>query len=141
MFYINRQENKKPSIKSKIGKFLEKLSKQNTWFYSDRKVFFKVKDLYIKLSDNEDDKSLSDSELNEIFKKIDYYESLISTDFHNCFITTKRNENGTHIDDIILSRQECIEWIQKNKSTITKIDSNKIEEFWDRYPNGVIDFG
>ena len=137
MFYIS----KKTSLKTKIKNLIERLSKQNTWFYSDRKVYFQIKALYQELFENDQNASLSDLEVNEIFNKIDYYEHLIMTDFNNCFISSKRNENGYHIDDIILSREECIEWIENNKSTISKIDLNKINQFWDKYPNGVIDFG
>ena len=138
MFYINRDI--KP--KSKIENLIERLSSQKTFFYSDKKTYLKVMDLYQKIYDNDSKLiSLSERDLNSIWKKIEHYEDLIYTEYKNCFISRKRKSDGSYIDDVIFSKKECIKWIEDNKSTISIINLNKIDEFWDKYPNGVIDFG
>lgn len=142
MFYINRDIKSKSTLRSKIENLIEKISTQNTWCYSDKKIYFKVKELYQKIYDNDNHiTKLNEKELNSIWKKIEHYDELIKTNFNNCFITTKRKNDGTYIDDVITSKKECIEWIENNKKYISKIDLYKVNEFWDKYPNGVIDFG
>lgn len=50
---------------------------------------------------------------------------------------------GNYTDDKLLSLKQTLDFIDKNKDIISFSENWEIElkEFWDKYPNGVIEFG
>jgi hypothetical protein len=65
--------------------------------------------------------------------------------------------DGTYTDDFITSKEECFKWLEDNKDAVgykhvfddtpereEELRLHAIErlnEFWEKYPNGVIYFG
>lgn len=131
---------------------------QHTWFVKDKELYLKQNELYDKLDlFEEGDIYLDDIEVYQINHQIDEIEKENKSEFHDLFRTNKRNPDGTYTDDVILSRKECFEWINKPENRVsfknTVFDSeeqeqlnreysiNKLNEFWEKYPDGVIYFG
>ena len=63
------------------------------------------------------------------------------SDYHDCFRTSKKNEDGTYIEDVIFSKKECDEWLENNKETVYCLNRESLDKFWEEYPNGIIEFG
>ena len=118
----------------------------------------KQNELYDKLDKFENNEIyLDDLELLQINTEIDEIDEQNDTEYHDLFRTGKRNEDSTYTDDVIFSKKECFEWIDKPencvsfKNTVFDTDEqekinreysiNKLNEFWDKYPDGVIYFG
>jgi uncharacterized Zn finger protein len=131
---------------------------QHTWFLKDKELYLKQNKLYKKLDSFENDEIyLDDLELYQLNSEIDQIYKENKADYHDLFRTSKRNVDGTYTDDVIFSSKECFEWIDKPenlvsfKNTMFETDEqervnreysiNKLNEFWDKYPNGVIYFG
>lgn len=139
----NFKRYKEKSIFSKlIHKIAYKYMGQHTWFYKDKDIFNKVDLLYSKLDEHENGLIyLTDNEVNNIWKEIDELEDFNKAEFHNCFRTSKRNIDNSHIELVLYSKEECYSWINENKEYIYKLNEQYLNEFWEKYPNGVIDFG
>lgn len=131
---------------------------QHTWFLKSKELYLKQNELYDKLDKFENDEiHLDDLELLQINTEIDEIDKQNDAEYHDLFRTGKRNEDDTYTDDVIFSRKECFEWINKPenfvffKTTIFDTDEqekinreysiNKLNEFWNKYPDGVIYFG
>ena len=131
---------------------------QHTWFLKSKELYLKQNELYEKLDKFENGEIyLDDLELLQLNTEIDEIGEQNDTDYHDLFRTGKRNEDGTYTDDVIFSKKECFEWIDKPenfvsfKNTIFETDEqekinreysiNKLNEFWGKYPDGVIYFG
>jgi uncharacterized Zn finger protein len=131
---------------------------QHTWFLKDKELYLQQNELYKKLDSFENDEIyLDDLELYQLNSEIDQIDKENKADYHGLFRTSKRNVDGTYTDDVIFSSKECFEWIDKPenlvsfKNTVFETDEqervnreysiNKLNEFWDKYPNGVIYFG
>jgi hypothetical protein len=131
---------------------------QHTWFLKDKELYLKQNELYKKLDSFENDELyLDDLELYQLNSEISDIDKENKADYHDLFRTSKRNVDGTYTDDVIFSSKECFEWIDKPenlvsfKNTVFETDEqervnreysiNKLNEFWDKYPNGVIYFG
>jgi len=131
---------------------------QHTWFLKDKELYLQQNELYKKLDSFENDEIyLDDLELYQLNSEIDQIYKENKADYHDLFRTSKRNVDGTYTDDVIFSSKECFEWIDKPenlvsfKNTVFETDEqervnreysiNKLNEFWDKYPNGVIYFG
>lgn len=120
---------------------------QHTWFYKDKELREKQIELFEKYLDNFDSNEtmLSPSEIDKIYFELAEVSLENKTEYHNIFRTSKRKEDNTYIDDVIQSKEECDRWLEENRDTITWEDEIKdyklLNEFWDKYPNGVIDFG
>jgi hypothetical protein len=131
---------------------------QHTWFLKDKELYLQQNELYKKLDSFENDEIyLDDLELYQLNSEIDQIDKENEADYHDLFRTSKRNVDGTYTDDVIFSSKECFEWIDKPenlvsfKNTMFETDEqervnrqysiNKLNEFWDKYPNGVIYFG
>ena len=131
---------------------------QHTWFVKDKELYLKQNELHDKLDLFEEGEIyLDDMEIYQINHQIDEIEKENKAEFHDLFRTNKRNPDGTYTDDVILSRKECFEWINKPENRVsfknTVFDSeeqeqlnreysiNKLNEFWEKYPDGVIYFG
>jgi hypothetical protein len=131
---------------------------QHTWFLKDKELYLKQNELYKKLDSFENDELyLDDLEIYQLNSEIEDIDKENKADYHDLFRTSKRNVDGTYTDDVIFSSKECFEWIDKPenlvsfKNTVFETDEqervnreysiNKLNEFWDKYPNGVIYFG
>ncbi len=120
---------------------------QHTWFYKDKELREKQIELFEKYLDNFDSNEtmLSPSEIDKIYFELAEVSLENETEYHNIFRTSKRKEDNTYIDDVIQSKEECDRWLGENRDTITWEDEVKdyklLNEFWDKYPNGAIDFG
>ena len=136
----------------------EKYMGQHTWFLKSKELYLKQNELYDKLDKFENNEIyLDDLELLQINTEIDEIDEQNDTEYHDLFRTGKRNEDSTYTDDVIFSKKECFEWIDKPencvsfKNTVFDTDEqekinreysiNKLNEFWDKYPDGVIYFG
>lgn len=131
---------------------------QHTWFLKSKELYLKQNKLYDKLDKFEKNEIyLDDLELLQINTEIDEIDEQNDAEYHDLFRTGKRNEDGTYTDNVIFSKKECFEWIYKPencvsfKNTVFDTDEqekinreysiNKLNEFWDKYPDGVIYFG
>ncbi len=127
---------------------------QHTWFYKDKELYLKEKELWDKLDEHyvglrvSGTYLLDDMELLQIQHQLDQIsESNDVDEYHNLFRTNKRNKDGSYTDDVIFSRKECFEWIKNPENKVVFNDdehceyvTSKLNEFWDKYPDGVIDF-
>ena len=114
----------------------------HTWFRKDREIEKKLKSIYAKIDDDMD--HLSDAEIYILDKDAgDLYEQN-DTEFHDLFRTSKLNANGMYPGDEIFSYEETLKWLEDNENKIYSF-SNELKEqlknFWNKYPNGVINFG
>ena len=131
---------------------------QHTWFLKSKELYLKQNELYDKLDKFENNEIyLDDLELLQINTEIDEIDEQNDTEYHDLFRTGKRNEDSTYTDDVIFSKKECFEWINKPENLVSfknchwetdeqeeinrKYCIKKLNEFWDKYPNGVIYFG
>jgi hypothetical protein len=131
---------------------------QHTWFAKDRQLYEEMTEMYQKLNDFEDGlNDLDDYEISKLESKIESIYDSINTDYHDLFRTNKRDSDGEYISDTITSREDCFEWINNPDNLVsfrnTIFDSDeqeminreksieKLNEFWDKYPNGLIYFG
>jgi hypothetical protein len=131
---------------------------QHTWFYKDQGLREKEIELLKKIDDHESDITwLDDLEIYQVEHEIKKIRETNKTEYHDLFRTNKMYEDGTYIDDVIRSKEECNKWLEENKETISfkyfyneteeeeeqhRIESLKsLNEFWEKYPNGFIDFG
>lgn len=131
---------------------------QHTWFLKSKELYLKQNELYDQLDKFENNEIyLDEFELLQLNTKIDEIDDQNDAEYHDLFRTGKRNEDGSYIDDVIFSRKECFEWINNPenfvsfKKTVFETDEqekinreysiNKLNEFWDKYPDGVIYFG
>lgn len=114
----------------------------HTWFYSNGDLHKKQAALYKKLDDHEDDiKYLEEYELRQIEYEVDAIDDKIRVGYHDCFRTSKREENGEYCLDVIYSREECDKWINDNIETIYELNKDYLLRFWVEFPDGAIDFG
>lgn len=130
---------------------------QHTWFGKSLKLYNEETELYKKLDAHETgDIYLDEMEIYQIQYRLNEIHDENETDYHDIFRTNKRNEDKTYTDDIITSKEECDKWLEENKAfvyfsdtvfdTEEQIKEKKIHklkwlnEFWDKYPNGVIYF-
>ena len=131
---------------------------QHTWFSKSKALHDKQSELYVKLdSHNDGEIYLDDLERIQINYQIEEIDKQNKLDYCDLFRTNKRNEDGTYIDEIITSKKECFEWIENENNFVTfrytifdseeKIKENKefaiakLNDFWEKHPNGVIYFG
>jgi hypothetical protein len=131
---------------------------QHTWFLKSKELHLKQNELSEKLDSFEEGEIyLDDIEIDQLNHQIDEIDKENDVEYHDLFRTGKRNEDKTYTDDVIFSRKECFEWIDKPdnfvsfKNTVFETDEqekinreysiNKLNGFWDKYPDGVIYFG
>ena len=86
---------------------------QHTWFYKSKKLY---KDRSVSLDDKE-------------------------APYHDCFRTFKREADGEYTRDVIYSKEECDTWLKENAATVHDLNQERVDEFWEEFPDGVIDFG
>lgn len=131
---------------------------QHTWFKKSKELYLKQNELDEKLDKFENNEIyLDELELLQINTEIDEIDEQNDAEYHDLFRTGKRNEDGTYTDDVLFSRKECFEWIDKPENLVSfkksvfdtdeqekinrKYSINKLNEFWNKYPDGVIYFG
>jgi hypothetical protein len=117
---------------------------QHTWFLKSKDLYLKQNELFEKLDKFEtNDIYLSDLELLQIETEIDEIDEQNDAEYHDLFRTNKRNKDNTYIDEVIFSRRECFEWINNPENLVEKFEYtiDALNEFWDKYPDGVIYFG
>lgn len=121
----------------------------HTWFYADKKLYDERKEFYEKIDkyyseiledeyENHNQREIFEQEYARIHE-LDVLNDL--HDFHDEFRTNKREENGEYTLDIIYSEEECKKWLLDNKDEVYNLRQERIDIFWKKYPNGVIDFG
>ena len=125
----------------------------HTWFYKDKKLYDECIVITNKLDRHDIGiENLSDRELLELNHELDGIEERNDTSYHDLF----RLKNKDLADKVLYSKAECTKWMQENKESLyfsdtmfdtpEKIEELKkeklksLDEFWESYPNGVIEF-
>ncbi len=116
---------------------------QHTWFYRSKELRQLEISIYEKIESGGE--SLNFSEISELEQKIIEIRDSNDTEYHDLFRTCKRNEDGSYTEDVISSKEECFKWLEENKETVTFNNYEEslklLNEFWEEYPDGFIDFG
>ncbi|HMT01709.1 MAG TPA: hypothetical protein PKD00_00125 [Burkholderiales bacterium] len=118
----------------------------HTYFYKSKELYDLCDKLYNSLDDHESGKlNFDEIILTLIRHKIEDTEKENKADYINIFKTKKRDLiKGGYTNDVIYSKEECFEWLKNNKVTYINDDielaTNLLNEFWDKYPHGVISF-
>lgn len=124
---------------------------QHTWFVKDKELYLKELELWdeakVLCEDSEND---IDEALFSLHNDLDVISKKNAAKYHDVFRTSKRTEKGCYIEEIITSRDECFEWIEKpeNYTYFSDFGNEKakeaaikrLEEFWQEPPNGLIYF-
>ena len=121
----------------------------NTWFVKSKELYLKADELKDEMDLIEScyDKNVQ-SEIIAIESKIAYIEEQNECEYHDLFRISNNNEN---IDIIITSHNECLDFINNNEIFYSRagFDNDEkakeywltqLEEFWNKYPNGLIYF-
>ena len=117
---------------------------QHTWFYKDRKLYEEQQEIYDKLNAHEEGEIwLESEELLQLNHREDEIYRLNEAEYHDLFRTSKRDPDGCYTTDFITSQKDCKKWLEDNKDLISIEDwgYKLLDKFWNKYPNGVIDFG
>lgn len=116
----------------------------HTWFYKDKTLYNEAKKIYQDYLDKfeNDEIYLDDLEVLQLNTRLNEIDKLNDTEFHDVFRTNKREQNnGEYSLDVIYSKEECNKWLTENKELVHNLNKDHLDEFWNKYPNGVIDFG
>lgn len=124
----------------------------HTWFVKSKAAYLEQEELYEKL-DNDYTGEFS-YDLNVEINRI---EKGNNAEYHDLFRTSKRNEDGTYTSDILSSLSETLVYILNPENNVsfkhTVFDTQlqelkyqeealeKLQEFWEKYPDGLIYFG
>jgi len=117
---------------------------QHTWFLKSKELYLKTEELYQKLDAHEGGEIYLDAvDILSIDYEIDQIRDENEALYHDIFRTSKRNEDGSHLDMVINSREECFEWINNPDNMVWYCSDEdlcrvQLNEFWDKYPNGYI---
>ena len=115
---------------------------QHTWFYKEKDKYLKMNELYEKMNRAENcEDGYDELDAQAFYHQAKELREENESNYHDCFRTSKRNEDGTYIEDVIFSKKECDEWLENNKETVYYLDKESLDKFWEEYPNGVIQFG
>ena len=119
----------------------------HTWFVKSKELHLKAEELNDKLDLIESclDKN-TQSEILELESEIEYIEEQNESEYHDLFYINKKVA-----ETIITSKQECFEFINNNdifyaRSSFNRDDEAKeywlsqLEDYWNKYPNGLIYF-
>lgn len=115
---------------------------QHTWFYKEKDKYLKMLELYEKeeKAENYED-GYDESDARVFYEESEKLREENKADYHDCFRTSKRNEDRTYIDDVIFSKKECDKWLEDNKETVYYLNKELLDKFWEEHPEGVIEFG
>lgn len=111
---------------------------QHTWFY---KSLEKYKKSTLLFEQSDQMLEVDYDEAQKIFAQADKIDDDNQSEFHNIFRTSKRESNGSYCLDIIQSREQCIKWLEENKDLVENLNQDRLNQFWDKYPKGYIEFG
>ena len=115
---------------------------QHTWFYKEKDKYLKMNELYEKMNRAENyEDGYDELDAQAFYHQAKELREENESNYYDCFRTSKRNEGGTYIEDVIFSKKECDEWLENNKETVYYLDKESLDKFWEEYPNGVIQFG
>lgn len=125
---------------------------QHTWFVKSKVVYLEQEELYKKLEADYTGEFSYDLQV-----EINKLEKENKTEYHDLFRTGKRNEDGTYTDVTLGSLVETLKYLldPDNKVSFkrTLFDTKEVElkyqdealeklqEFWEKYPDGLIYFG
>lgn len=113
----------------------------HTWMYRDKDLFLEELELGEKLHQIETGQLLVKEEVaDELYHRLCEISILNNTEFEDAFRTDKRNVDGTYTTDVIFSKSECDQWLIDNASNIWYLNRAELDAFWEKYPNGVIEF-
>ena len=119
-----------------------------TWFLKSKDLYLKQKSLYDRL----DVIGVTESEIESINDEIDRIDDeILVFDYDNLFFSDRFQ------DDVFYSKQECLGWInnpenhvkfrnfvfegkQLNEEQNKKICLNRLDKFWESYPDGLVLF-
>ena len=116
----------------------------HTWFHKNKTTYDKLNKIYQELNKLEDELGESFFEDERVIKLQEESDKLYDeneAEYHDVFRTNKRNEDGTYSDDVIYSKEETYKWLKENSKEIDERQIERLDKFWEEYPNGVIDFG
>lgn len=110
---------------------------QHTWFYKTKEfIEEEEEEIYeIITSDN-----YNSSHVHYLIRE-EYIDEQKQTEFHDCFRTSKREKNGEYCLDKIFSKEECDKWLKENSEYVYDLNQESLDKFWQKYPNGYIEFG
>lgn len=121
----------------------------HTWFVKSKELYLKANELNDKLDFIESclDKN-TQSEILELESEIEYIEEQNEAEYHDLFRISNKNEN---FDILITSKKVCLDFINNNEIFYSRfsLDSDEkakeywlsqLDEFWNKYPNGLIYF-
>ena len=121
----------------------------HTWFFKSKDLYFKSNEISDKLDFIETccDKN-KQSEIIELESELEYIEDQNECEYHDLF----RISNKKYVNTIITSRDECFDFINNNDIFYARAGFNsdneakeywlsELEDFWKKYPNGLIYFG
>lgn len=125
---------------------------QHTWFVKSKAVYLEIGELYKQLEEDYTGEFSYNLQV-----EIDKLEEENKTEYHDLFRTGRRNEDGTYIDVTLDSLVETLKYLldPENKVSFkrTIFDTKEVElkyqdealeklqEFWKKYPEGLIYFG
>lgn len=125
---------------------------QHTWFVKSKAIYLELEELYNKLEADYTGEFSYDLQV-----EIDKLEEENKTEYHDLFRTGKRSGDGTYTDVTLDSLVETLKYLldPENKVSFkrTVFDTKKVElkyqdealeklqEFWKKYPEGLIYFG
>lgn len=117
----------------------------HTWFLKDKELYLKRAEINKRMEMLKWDAEYDTVEYDRLFDEAFNLRLKNKTEYHDLFRTTKLTNDGYYTDDVIYSREDCFKWINNpnNKVYFTDVELavRKLNEFWDEYPNGVIEFG
>lgn len=124
----------------------------HTWFVKSKAAYLEQEELYERLENDYTGEFSYDLNV-----EIDKIEKENETEYHDLFRTGKRNLDGTYTSDTLSSLSETLEWISAPENHVTfrctVFDTQlqelkyqeealeKLQEFWEKYPEGLIYFG
>ena len=125
---------------------------QHTWFVKSKTIYLELEELYKKLEADYTGEFSYDLQV-----EINKLEEENKTDYHDLFRTGKRSDDGTYTDVTLDSLVETLKYLLDPENKIsfkrTVFDTKKVElkyqdealeklqEFWKKYPEGLIYFG
>ena len=125
---------------------------QHTWFVKSKTIYLELEELYNKLEADYTGEFSYDLQV-----EINKLEEENKTDYHDLFRTGKRSDDGTYTDVTLDSLVETLKYLLDPENKIsfkrTVFDTKKVElkyqdealeklqEFWKKYPEGLIYFG
>ena len=124
---------------------------QHTWFVKSKAAYLEQEELYERLENDYTGEFSYD-----LYVDINRIEKENNAEYHDLFRTGKRNSDGTYTSDTLSSLAETLDWINDPENLVTfrrtVFDTQlqklkyqeealeKLQEFWEKYPDGLIYF-